>query len=98
MYFFLRKKVPKSSCNGFELAFGKFPRNKNSIPKNIKLGQALRQLCFLYIITFFFLGSADVATADTSFFAYFFAEKKYERTHIKKLTEEKAYIQRVLRM
>jgi methyl coenzyme M reductase subunit D len=58
-YFFLRKKVPKSSCNGFELAFGKFTRESKSIPKNIKLGT---QLCFLNVIPLLSLGSADVAT------------------------------------
>ncbi|MBU0633268.1 hypothetical protein KKA17_11580 [bacterium] len=61
MYFFLRIKVPKSSCNGFELDFVKFPRNSKSIPKNIKLGQALKQLYFFNVMALLFLGSADVA-------------------------------------
>ncbi|WP_345978709.1 hypothetical protein [Sulfurimonas sp. HSL3-2] len=66
MYFFLRKKVPKSSCNGFELDFVKFPSNRKSIPKNAKL-VSLKQLHFLYVTPFLFLGSADVATDTTGF-------------------------------
>ncbi len=70
MYFFLRKKVPKSSCNGFEPNFVRFPRESKSIPKNIKLGQALKQLCFLNVIPLLSLGSADIATDLKAFTAF----------------------------
>jgi hypothetical protein len=64
-YFFLRKKVSKSSCNGFELDCVKFPRKSKSIPKNAKL-TSFKQLHFLNGITLLFLGSADVATEGSN--------------------------------
>ncbi|MBU1883787.1 hypothetical protein KKB80_05970, partial [bacterium] len=59
--FFSAKKYAKSSCNGFEPNFVRFPRKSKSIPKNAKL-TTFRQLHFFHVITLLFLGSAGVAT------------------------------------
>ena len=78
-------------------SLGSQERESKSIPKNIKLGQALKQLCFLNVIPLLSLGSADIATDLKAFTA--FSVSLWILAFLTEWSrEEKAYTQRVLRM